>query len=165
MMVFEKKIKLKALQVALEASLKRGLKKLRREDLRAIDERLAALAPLALSQLFLTPEEVASKIFQPFIDAVALLAAITFGIGILGFVIIILDAVLSWVTGGSFGRSLAVSKLIRAAETLAIIPISFFVVYVLNTLGIQEISSIAQVMDALLRRGWNIIIGILTKGG
>ncbi len=165
MMVFEKKIRLKVLQIALEASLKRGLKKLKKEDLRTIDERLAALAPLVPLQLLSTPEEVVSKIFQPFIDAIALLAAITFGIGILGFVIIILDAALSWVTGGSFGRSLAVSKFIRAAETLAIIPISFFIVYVLNSLGIQEISSTAQIMDTLLRRGWSIIIGILTKGG
>ncbi len=164
-MVFEKKIRLKVLQIALEASLKRGLKKLKKEDLCTIDERLAALAPLVPLQLLSTPEEVVSKIFQPFIDAIALLAAITFGIGILGFVIIILDAALSWVTGGSFGRSLAVSKFIRAAETLAIIPISFFIVYVLNSLGIQEISSTAQIMDTLLRRGWSIIIGILTKGG
>jgi len=163
-MNFKDKIKLKILQVRFEASLRRARRK-EVVEWRNVDEKLAAIVPLALNApSLLQPEEIVLKIFQPFIDVLALLSAITFGIGVLGFIILILDAVLSWVTGGSFGRSLAVSKFIRAAETLAIIPLTFFVVYVLNSLGIPEISSIAQIMDSLLRRGWAIIVGTLSKG-
>ncbi|PLJ77599.1 hypothetical protein [Infirmifilum sp. SLHALR2] len=163
-MNFKDKIKLKILQVRFEASLRRTRRK-EVVEWRNVDEKLAAIVPLALNApSLLQPEEIVLKIFQPFIDVLALLSAITFGIGVLGFIILILDAVLSWVTGGSFGRSLAVSKFIRAAETLAIIPLTFFVVYVLNSLGIPEISSIAQIMDSLLRRGWAIIVGTLSKG-
>ncbi|UNQ72737.1 hypothetical protein [Infirmifilum sp. NZ] len=163
-MNFKDKIKLKILQVRFEASLRRARRK-EVVEWRNVDEKIAAIVPLALNApSLLQPEEIVLKIFQPFVDILALLSAITFGIGVLGFIILILDAALSWVTGGSFGRSLAVSKFIRAAETLAIIPITFFVVYVLNSLGIPEISSIAQIMDSLLRRGWTIIVGTLSKG-
>jgi len=163
-MNFKDKIKLKILQVRFEASLRRARRK-ETVEWRDVDEKLATMIPLALNApSLLQPEEIILKIFQPFIDVLALLSAITFGIGVLGFILLILDAALSWVTGGSFGRSLAVSKFIRAAETLAIIPITFFVVYVLNSLGIPEISSIAQIMESLLRRGWTIIVGTLSKG-
>lgn len=101
------------------------------------------------------------KILQPFIDIVAMMAALAFAAGILGFVILLIDAVVSWITGGSFGRSLAVSKLIRAIETLGVIPLTFFVVNVLGSLGIPEVAEIAKIANNLLARGWDLIISAL----
>lgn len=164
-----RRLKMRLLQATLERKIRRSMSKNPREKLRELDEKLSS--PLVLAHLIpgsltvplaASPEEIVSKIFQPFLDVVALLVAITFGAGVLGFLLLVVDAVLSWVTGGSFGRSLAVSKFIRAAETLAVIPLTFFIVYILNTLGIQEISAVAHIMDGLLRRGWTVITSSLS---
>ncbi|MGB9786985.1 MAG: hypothetical protein ACP5II_04680 [Infirmifilum sp.] len=156
--MFIRKLKLRLLQVVYEGYLKRSRPRLkRRVDWKEVDDNLALMLTPPAALLTVSPEELLSKIFQPFVDVIALLAAITFGIGIIGFILLILDAALSWVTGGSFGRSIAVSKFIRAAETLAILPLLFFVIMILNSLGIPEISSVAKIMENLLQRGWRLI--------
>lgn len=160
LMNIAKRIKLKLLQVLYEVQVrKKTIQSRDYLDWKSIDERLHVIIKPFLPITFLIElQQLLTKIFQPFIDIVALLAAITFGIGIIGFILLILDAALSWITGGSFGRSMAVSKFIRAAETLSIIPILFFIIYVLSSLGFPEITAVAQIMDNLLKRGWQLIL-------
>lgn len=104
---------------------------------------------------------ILNRIFQPFEDIIALVVAMIFGTGILGFIVMLADALLSWITGGSFGRSLAVSKLIRAIETLAVFPLAFFIIHVLKELGISEVAAVAEIADTLLSRGWQLIVDTL----
>lgn len=128
------------------------------------DSRTAALLLVLQSSTaaFASAEEVVSNIFRPFRDAVAVFLAIAFGIGIIGFALIIVDALLSWFTGGSFGRSLAVGKFLKAAETLAIIPIIFLSVQIMKGIGIQEVSQVADILNSLLQRGWQIVLSALS---
>ncbi len=105
--------------------------------------------------------DVVRKVLQPFEDLVAVFVALAFGAGVLGFVILLVDALVSWVTGGSFGRSLAISKLMRAVETLAAVPLAFFVVNVLKELGVQEVQEVAEIANAMLLRGWHLVLSIL----
>lgn len=95
---------------------------------------------------------------------IALLVALVFGTGILGFVILLVDAFLNWITGGSFGRSLAVTKIIRAVETLVVFPLAFFVVNVLKELGVPEVAAVADVANSLLSRGWQLVLSVLRGG-
>uniref|UniRef100_A0A7C1NY80 Uncharacterized protein n=1 Tax=Thermofilum pendens TaxID=2269 RepID=A0A7C1NY80_THEPE len=137
-----------------------------RELLRAFTEKLPVLAALAVTALVVKVEAQPSttlleKILQPFIDIVAMMAALTFAAGILGFVVLLVDAAVSWITGGSFGRSLAVSKLLRAVETLGVIPLIFFIVNVLGSLGIPEVAEVAKIANSLLTRGWDLILSAL----
>ncbi|MEZ0345490.1 MAG: hypothetical protein ABWK01_02980 [Infirmifilum sp.] len=157
------KVKLKLMQIVYETTLKRSIKLgTGSYKWKKIDEELAVVGILYQLPLLIDSQDLISKLFQPFVDVVALLAAITFGIGILGFVLLVLDAALSWITGGSFGRSLSISKFIRAVETLAVIPILFFIISILNSLGVPEIASVSQIMDKLLRRGWQLILSSLS---
>lgn len=123
---------------------------------------LAAASTAAVAQPY---AGVLGKIFRPFEDVISLLIAMVFGAGILGFVVLIADAVISWITGGSFGRSLAVSKLLRAIETLAVFPLTFFVINVLKELGVPELAEIADIANALLARGWQLIVEVLKGAG
>ena len=125
---------------------------------------------LLLAALFLhstawaQPTEIVREIFRPFEDMVAIFVALAFGAGVLGFVILLVDAVISWVTGGSFGRSLAISKLMRAVETLAAIPLAFFVINILKEIGVQEVREVAEIANTFLVRGWQLVLGALRGG-
>ncbi len=134
---------------------------------------IALLLPLLTSNVFSQPQEgqgeqILRDIFAPFLGAVAVFVAIVFGIGILGFAILVIQGVLRWIIGGSFGRSLAVSTWIRAIETLAIIPLIFIMVNILGTLEIvvgedtRIFQEVANVLNNLLVKGWQTIIGVLT---
>jgi hypothetical protein len=136
------------------------------ELLRAFSEKALLLAALTILSGASYAEAqpgaaLLEKILQPFIDIVAMMAALAFAAGILGFVVLLIDAAVSWITGGSFGRSLAVSKLIRAVETLGVIPLIFFIVNVLGGLGIPEVAEVAKITNSLLARGWDLIISAL----
>ena len=124
---------------------------------------LAAVSSvLAASVALAQPgEELVSKIFGPFMDAMSIFTAIVFGVGILGFVLLLVKGVLNWVFGGGFGRSMALGTWVRAVEALAIIPIIFFIIGILDGLGIEQLSDVADIMYSLLNRGWQIIIGVL----
>jgi len=137
-----------------------------REFLSAFTERTSLLVALMSLAKALEVEAQPSttlleKILQPFIDIVAMMAALAFAAGILGFVVLLIDAVVSWITGGSFGRSLAVSKLIRAVETLGVIPLTFFIMNVLSSLGVPEVGEVARIANNLLMRGWDLILSAL----
>ncbi|MEM4789951.1 MAG: hypothetical protein QXQ60_01335 [Thermofilum sp.] len=108
---------------------------------------------------------VLNKVFRPFEEIISLLVALVFGAGIFGFVILLVDALISWITGGSFGRSLAVSKLLRAVETLAVFPLTFFLLNVLKELGVPEVATIADIANALLTRGWQLMLEVLRGSG
>jgi len=128
---------------------------------------LIALLFLAASAAALAQPStnVLNKVFRPFEEIISLLVALVFGAGILGFVILLVDALISWITGGSFGRSLAVSKLLRAVETLAVFPLTFFLLNVLKELGVPEVATIADIANALLTRGWQLMLEVLRGSG
>ena len=137
-----------------------------REFLRAFAEKAPVLALLATASRVVDAGAQPSaalleKILQPFVDIVAMMAALAFATGILGFIVLLIDAAISWITGGSFGRSLAVSKLIRAVEALGAIPLTFFIVNVLGSLGIPEVAEVARIANSLLTRGWDLIVSAL----
>ncbi|MCC6003037.1 MAG: hypothetical protein LM590_01700 [Thermofilum sp.] len=179
-----KRIKLSFLKFMYDSAIRRGLKFKRRSLLsddslrriklcieRALHESrnqlraaslLAALLYAAANIAVAQPADLVANIFRPFRDAVAVLFAVSFGIGILGFFFIVIDAVISWVTGGGFGRSLAVSKFLKAAETLAIIPLLFILVNVLKNIGIPELYAVAEILNSLLNEGWKIILAVFT---
>ncbi len=106
-------------------------------------------------------EKFLSNLLQPFVDVIAFLTALAFALGVLGFIFLILQGVFKWTVGGSFGRSMAVQTFIKAAETLAIIPIIFFISSILKSIGIEEFTQIAEIMDQLLQRGWKLLISAL----
>lgn len=106
-------------------------------------------------------EQFLSNLLQPFVDMIAFLTALAFALGVLGFIFLILQGVFKWTVGGSFGRSVAVQTFIKAAETLAIIPIIFFISSVLKNTGIEEFVQIAEIMDKLLQRGWDLLMSAL----
>lgn len=107
-------------------------------------------------------EDVVKKIVSPFTDLLAVLLALGFALGILGFIFLILQGVFKWTVGGGFGRSMAVQTFIRAAETLAIIPVIFFISVVMQNLGDPHIAEVARIYSSMIQRGWDIIISALT---
>jgi len=112
---------------------------------------------LLLSQV----DEIVRRLVSPFVDLVALLVALAFGLGILGFIFLLVHGALKWTVGGSFGRSMALQTFMRAAEVLAIIPLMFFVVTVLKGLGFKELAVVADILLKLLNRGWELIVSSL----
>ena len=120
---------------------------------------LALLTPqIALAQ----GQDVVKKIVSPFVDVLAVLLALGFAVGILGFVILVLQAALKWSVGGGIGRSMAVTTFIRAAETLAIIPVIFFIAVVLQNVGDPHLAKVAEIYTSLINRGWEKIIAALS---
>jgi len=108
------------------------------------------------------PEDVVKNLVSPFVDLIALLLALAFGLGILGFIFLILQGALKWTVGGGFGRSMAVQTFIRAAEVLAIIPLLFFIATILQGVGDPHLAQVASVYVKLIEKGWSIIISALT---
>jgi len=106
-------------------------------------------------------ESIVKNLLSPFVDVVAVLVAIAFGVGILGFIFLVLQGALRWVVGGSFGRSMAVQTFMRAAEVLAIIPVMFFISSVLRSMGVSQLTAVADILEKLLQRGWSIIMSSL----
>ncbi len=146
------------LAAAREASRKREI------DWSDVDKALAAAAALAL--LFLARPALAqgdasgiiANIFRPFVDIVAVLFAIAFGVGIVSFLVLFFDAVFTWSYGG-YAKAAAISKFMRAAETLAIIPLVFFIAQILKMVGVPQFALVADILYSLLERGWSIILG------
>jgi len=155
---FSDKETFRKIKLAIEEALHENKKRLKSLLLLFFIQIVTVDTSIILAQ----PPDLITNIFKPFRDAIALLFAIAFGIGLLGFFFIVFDAVVSWVTGGSFGRSLAVSKFLRAVETLAIIPLLFLLVNIMKNIGINEISAIADIFNTLLNEGWKIIISVFT---
>lgn len=106
--------------------------------------------------------DIVKKLVSPFVDVVAVLLALAFGLGILGFIFLLMQGALKWTIGGGFGRSMAVQTFIRAAEILAIIPVIFFVAVVLQNIGDPHLTQVAQIYTSLVNRGWQIIISALS---
>ena len=107
-------------------------------------------------------DTIVKKLVSPFVDVVAVLLALAFGLGILGFIFLLMQGALKWTIGGGFGRSMAVQTFIRAAEVLAIIPVIFFVAVVLQNIGDPHLTQVAQIYTSLVNRGWQIIISALS---
>ena len=103
-------------------------------------------------------DSIVKKLVSPFVDIVAVLVALAFGLGILGFIFLLVQGALKWTVGGGFGRSMAIQSFIRAAEILAIIPLLFFTATILRGLGIKELAAVADILQKLLERGWQIIM-------
>ncbi len=156
-------LKLKLIERAQLAAAREASKK-RETDWSDIDKALAAAAALALALLArpaLAQGDAGSliaNIFRPFIDIVAVLFAISFGVGIISFLVLIFDAVFAWTIGG-YSRAVAVSRFLRAAETLAIIPLVFFIAQILKMVGVPQFVPVADILYGLLERGWALILG------
>ncbi|HDD34286.1 MAG: hypothetical protein DRK00_04665 [Thermoprotei archaeon] len=133
--------------------------------------RLRRIAPLAasltavylanLARAQVQTDAVLEKVMGPFVSIAELLVALSFGAGIVGFVITLVTILVRWSVGGSFGRSSAVISLIHALETLAIIPAVFLLVNVMGSLGDERLAAVANILNSMLVRGWNKILALL----
>ncbi len=124
---------------------------------------LCYAASLHFSAILLSSQisDIVRKLVSPFVDLIALLVALAFGLGILGFIFLLIQGALKWTVGGGFGRSMAVQTFIRAAEVLAIIPLLFFIASILKGLGFKELAVVADILLKLLNRGWELIVSSL----
>lgn len=120
---------------------------------------VACLAGLARAQV--QTDAILERVMNPFVSIAELLVALSFGAGIVGFVITLVTVLVRWTVGGSFGRSSAVISLIHALETLAIIPAVFLLVNIVGSLGDERLATVANVLNSMLMRGWDKILSLL----
>jgi len=123
------------------------------------------LAVLALEVAHAVPEEqyvnILKAIFDPVQAIVETLFALAFGVGLVGFFVLVARGLLNWSIGGSIGRSVALRNFESAVEALAVIPISFIIVEALKATGVEGASQVAELMEDMLLNGFENILSIL----
>ncbi|MCD6368618.1 MAG: hypothetical protein J7L38_02330 [Thermoproteales archaeon] len=108
-----------------------------------------------------SPEQILSRLLGPFKAIACTLLALSFAVGVLGFIFLVVNGILNWVLGGSFGRMSAIRSFVRAAESLAAIPIVFLIVQVLANIGIPEVEDVAPMLRQMLDEGFRILLSAL----
>ena len=102
-----------------------------------------------------------SPILRPIKIIASFIFAISLGIGILGFIILIAKGALNWITGGTYGRTSALRTFESAAEVLAIIPIIFLIIEILKTFNVGQVSEIAKILESMIDESFRIVVKLL----
>jgi len=102
-----------------------------------------------------------SPILTPIKIVASFMFAVSLGIGILGFIILVAKGALNWITGGTYGRTNALRTFESAAEILAIIPIMFLIIEVLKAFNITQVNEIAKILESMLNESFHVIVKLL----